>query len=204
MTDLTATSQAALDSRNAHFWDELCGSALARSLGIEDASESELARFDRAYMDFYPYLATALPARLDSHEVLEVGLGFGTLAASWSEGSLLPRSRHRGGTGRDGSRAPSASRPSGCRRAGAARIRAGGPHLMGRSDRVYSIGCLHHTGDLQAVHELPLAAAGRHSRGDALQPPFAPPTGEGSAARRCWAPPWQRRGDRALRRERRR
>ena len=34
----------ALDERNATFWDELCGSSLARSLGITDASPESLER----------------------------------------------------------------------------------------------------------------------------------------------------------------
>src|SRR4051812_21685656 len=41
-------------ANNARFWDELCGSALARSLGIADASRESLSRFDRAYLDLYP------------------------------------------------------------------------------------------------------------------------------------------------------
>jgi hypothetical protein len=45
-----------LDLQNAGFWDELCGSALARQLGITDASADSLRRFDEAYFGFYPYL----------------------------------------------------------------------------------------------------------------------------------------------------
>ena len=46
---VTSDSQTALDDRNAGFWDELCGSSLARQLGITDASAESLARFDAAY-----------------------------------------------------------------------------------------------------------------------------------------------------------
>ena len=45
-----------LDDRNAAFWDELCGTNLARTLGISDASPESLARFDEAYHALYPYL----------------------------------------------------------------------------------------------------------------------------------------------------
>ena len=48
------TSASEIDVRNANFWDELCGSALARQLGVEDASAESLARFDAAYMGSYP------------------------------------------------------------------------------------------------------------------------------------------------------
>ena len=49
-----AGSQPVLDSRNAAFWDELCGSAMARPLGITDASPESLERFDREFLAHYP------------------------------------------------------------------------------------------------------------------------------------------------------
>ena len=39
---------------NAVFWDELCGSSMARQIGIVDNSPTELARFDATFFDFYP------------------------------------------------------------------------------------------------------------------------------------------------------
>ena len=57
---MTSDSQTALDDRNAGFWDELCGSSLARQLGVTDASAKSLARFDAAYLDQYPYLLSYL------------------------------------------------------------------------------------------------------------------------------------------------
>jgi len=71
--------QVAIDSGNAVFWDELCGSILAQSIGIEDASPESVARFDQAYLDLYPYLTGYLPAEVDGMRMLEVGLGYGTL-----------------------------------------------------------------------------------------------------------------------------
>ena len=68
----------ALDDRNAAFWDELCGSSLARSIGITDASAESLARFDAAYMGHYPYL----PQYLD-HPL--------TTRRSWRSGSATAR-----------------------------------------------------------------------------------------------------------------
>src|SRR5262249_43655732 len=49
--------QSDTDARNAVFWNELCGSALARSLGITDSTAEGLRRFDEAYMAMYPYLS---------------------------------------------------------------------------------------------------------------------------------------------------
>ena len=57
-----SVNQGAIDAGNARFWDELCGSALARSLGIEDASAESLRRFDDAYLALYPYLDAYLDA----------------------------------------------------------------------------------------------------------------------------------------------
>ena len=38
-------------SVNKEFWNELCGTGLAKSLGIEDHSLSSIERFDNAYLD---------------------------------------------------------------------------------------------------------------------------------------------------------
>ena len=66
---MPAPGQTATDARNAAFWDELCGSALARQIGVQDASADSLARFDAAYMASYPYLGSYLPDRFDGAQV---------------------------------------------------------------------------------------------------------------------------------------
>ena len=48
--------QQVIDRSNSAFWDELCGSSLARALGIIDVSKESLNRFDQTYFDYYPYL----------------------------------------------------------------------------------------------------------------------------------------------------
>src|SRR5215216_5102004 len=73
--------QSTLDAQNASFWDELCGSALARGIGITDVSAESLDRFDRVYMDRYPYLAGYIPDDLRCLQTLEIGLGYGTLSS---------------------------------------------------------------------------------------------------------------------------
>ena len=53
------TPQLEIDQANMAFWDELCGSTDAQSLGITDSSPQTLKLFDDWYMDFYPYLENA-------------------------------------------------------------------------------------------------------------------------------------------------
>ena len=68
-------------SVNKEFWNELCGTGLAKSLGIEDHSLSSIERFDNAYLDLYPYLLKYIePKKMAGKNVLEIGLGYGTLS----------------------------------------------------------------------------------------------------------------------------
>jgi len=76
-----AQAQSATDEANTGFWDELCGSQLARSIGVVDDSPASLARFDAWYFDFYPYLQPWVPlAEMRGRDVLEIGLGYGSLS----------------------------------------------------------------------------------------------------------------------------
>ena len=70
------SSQAAVDQRNAEFWNELCGTGLAQSIGITDRSPESLRRFDDSYFGIYPYLMDYVtPHALAGKKVLEIGLG---------------------------------------------------------------------------------------------------------------------------------
>jgi SAM-dependent methyltransferase len=151
-----AGTQAALDARNAGFWDELCGSSLARQLGIRDASAESLARFDAAYLGHYPYLLAYLARdQLRGAKVLEIGLGYGTLSAQIAaRGAVLhgvdiadgpvEMVRHR-------LRLAGEDPADRVLRASALDL----PHESDSFDFVYSIGCLHHTGDLpRSVREV--------------------------------------------------
>jgi SAM-dependent methyltransferase len=155
-TDPPADSQAVLDARNAGFWDELCGSSLARQLGITDASAESLARFDTAYLGHYPYLLSYLPGdQLRGAQVLEIGLGFGTFSAQIAaRGAVLH--------GVDIAKGPVEMVRHRLRLAGedpADRVVQGSaldlPQASDSFDFVFSIGCLHHAGDLaRAVGEV--------------------------------------------------
>ncbi|MGH7126816.1 MAG: class I SAM-dependent methyltransferase [Stellaceae bacterium] len=141
--------QATIDAKNAEFWDELCGTLFARELGIHDRTQQSLQRFDEAYLAFYSYLASYAPPELVAGKrVLEIGLGYGTL------GGLLA-SRGAVYHGLDLARGPVEMMRYRLSLAGVAgaddRVKQGSalaiPFPDASFDFVYSIGCLHHTGD---------------------------------------------------------
>jgi SAM-dependent methyltransferase len=146
---------ADVSQRNAEFWDELCGTHMARRLGIRDPSPGELARFDAAYLDLYPYLLGYFPRELIAgRKVLEVGLGYGTLSEALAR------------MGADYYGLDIAAGPVEMVRHRLARLSGGRPEQVQQGsaldlpfadatfDLFASIGCLHHTGDLfGAVHE---------------------------------------------------
>ena len=150
-----SVNQGVIDAGNARFWDELCGSALARSLGIEDASAESLRRFDDAYLALYPYLDVYLDADLTGRQVLEVGLGYGTVSGRLAERGAelhgldiapgpVEMVRHR---------LRLQDRPADERIVKGSALDM--PFPDASFDRAYSIGCLHHTGDLpRAVAEV--------------------------------------------------
>jgi SAM-dependent methyltransferase len=148
------SSQQRLDTRNAEFWNELCGTWLAQATGITDTSPESLRQFDDAYFQLYPYLMDYVaPYALTGKKVLEIGLGYGTLGQRLAERGAdyygldiatgpVMMMRHR---------LEQLGRPAQVREGSALAI----PHDRGSFDYVYSIGCLHHTGDLRkAVAEV--------------------------------------------------
>jgi SAM-dependent methyltransferase len=136
------------DQANAAFWDELCGTSLARQLGIRDHSPAALQRFDDAYFALYPYLLPwVAPRRLAGKAVLEIGLGYGSL------GQMLAQAEAEY-TGLDIARTPVwlmqqrlalAGLPGRVVRGSVLRL----PFPSGCFDCVVSIGCFHHTGNVQ-------------------------------------------------------
>ena len=75
------TDVAESDRLNSEFWNELCGTHLAKHLGIEDSSTRSLEIFDSWYMRFYSYLFNYLAMDdIRNKKVIEIGLGYGTLS----------------------------------------------------------------------------------------------------------------------------
>jgi SAM-dependent methyltransferase len=153
---VSSESQRTIDERNQAFWDELCGSSLARSLGITEITPDSVARFDAAYMEHYPYLGRYLSdLPVEGREVLEIGLGFGTV------GQILA-ARGARYHGADIAAGPVAMMRDRLRWLGqpdeGAVVQASALVLPWEDrtfDFVVSIGCLHHTGNLPtAVHEV--------------------------------------------------
>jgi SAM-dependent methyltransferase len=148
------SSQGLLDTRNAKFWNELCGTGLAQTIGITDASPESLRRFDDAYFGIYPYLMNYVsPHALSGKKVLEIGLGYGTLGQRLAE-------RGADYHGLDIAPGPVMMMRYRLERLGRApNVLEGSalaiPYEAESFDFVYSIGCLHHTGNLpKAVEEV--------------------------------------------------
>jgi ubiquinone/menaquinone biosynthesis C-methylase UbiE len=149
-----AGRQADIDKANMAFWDELCGSTLARRLGVTDSSPESLKRFDDWYMDYYPYLERHIPFEtMQGKRVLEIGLGYGTVAQRLMEAGAdyhgldiaanpVVMARHRlDQLGKQGT------------------VQQGSvlqcPFEDSTFDWVITVGCLHHTGDLaHAIKEV--------------------------------------------------
>jgi ubiquinone/menaquinone biosynthesis C-methylase UbiE len=149
-------TQEQIDRANADFWDELCGSLFAKTLGITDGSPESIARFDRAYFDYYPYLLGYVPEGIAGKRVLEIGLGYGSLSQALAE-------RGADYNGLDIAEGPVEMVRERLRRIGVddveTRVRQGSaleiPHEDASFDHVISIGCLHVTGDFAgAVREV--------------------------------------------------
>jgi SAM-dependent methyltransferase len=143
--------QQDIDRKNAEFWNELCGSSLARSLGIQQASPDNLRRFDAAYFSLYPYLYEYfMDESLEGKRVLEIGLGYGTLGQALTERGC----EYHGldvAPGPVGMMRYRLSQLGRVNRRGYVQIGSvlDIPYGDSSFDYVYSIGCLHHTGDIE-------------------------------------------------------
>ncbi len=146
--------QTQIDEANKKFWSELCGTGLAQSIGIDGNDRASLDKFDRAYLGFYPYLLDFIePAQMRGREVLEIGLGYGTVSRviasegakfnglDISDGPVFMSNHSMSMLGLDGKAV----------RGSALEI----PFPNANFDFVVSIGCLHHTGNMmQAFKEV--------------------------------------------------
>lgn len=138
--------QGSTDAANAAFWNELCGTSLARQLGISDRSPASVKRFDDFYLGFYPYLLDRVPvASMKGKRVLEIGLGYGTLGQKIAESGADY-------VGLDIAAGPVEMMNHRLQMSGLRGIAQRGSMLDCplpdcSVDCVVSIGCFHHTGD---------------------------------------------------------
>jgi ubiquinone/menaquinone biosynthesis C-methylase UbiE len=140
--------QATIDEANASFWDELCGTGLATMLGIKDRSPESLRKFDDYYFGMYPYLLPLIkPERMAGKRVLEIGLGYGSLSQKLAEAGAKFH-------GLDIANNPVAMTNHRLKMAGLRGQAVTGsalemPFPDEYFDYLVSIGCFHHTGNLQ-------------------------------------------------------
>lgn len=140
--------QEAVDQANAEFWNELCGTGLAKHLGITSHEPASLRRFDDYYLALYPYLLERVPVRtMAGRRVLEIGLGYGTLGQQIAAHGAVY-------TGLDIAEGPVRMMNHRLRMLGAEGHAQQGNMLQcplpdASVDCVVSIGCFHHTGDAQ-------------------------------------------------------
>lgn len=148
-------NQSKLNKKNSSYWNEVCGSNLARTLKITKITPKNLSVFDKAYWQMYPYLKNyVIKEDLEDKQVLEIGFGYGSL------GQLII---DRGGNyyGIDIARGPvelMKYRLSLLGNKNSKKIKIGSalklPLKDNSFDYVYSIGCFHHTGNIQkAINE---------------------------------------------------
>lgn len=141
-------NQAKTSKENSRFWDELCGSQLAKHLGIQDSSPSSLKKFDDWYFEFYPYLSNHIQFEdLKGKKVLEVGLGYGSVSQK-----IAGSGAHYHGL--DIAAGPVTMVKQRLAQAGFQGEALVGdilspPFNAGEFDVIVAIGCLHHTGDLR-------------------------------------------------------
>jgi SAM-dependent methyltransferase len=137
-----------MDAANAAFWSEICGLTLARETGTEGRSAQSIRAYDRAFFDFYPYLAGFVRFdELRGKEVLEVGLGYGSVSQRLAESGA-------NFTGLDVSQGPVDWVNHRLNTFGLPGKAAQGsildaPFPSQSFDAVIAIGCYHHTGDMK-------------------------------------------------------
>jgi len=140
--------QEEISLNNSRYWDELCGSSFAQSLGITDSSKESLKKYDQWYFDFYPYLFDHIPfQQYRQRNVLEIGLGYGTVSQRLAEAGANY-------TGLDIANGPVSMVNHRLEQAGLAGHAVQGSILdpkfaAGSFDSIVAIGCLHHTGNMR-------------------------------------------------------
>ena len=144
------TGQSQIDQRNIAFWNTLCGTNLAQTIGVTDRSAASLEKFDKWFFAHYPYLDHYIPfAKLTGRMVLEVGLGYGSVAERLATHGAEY-------TGLDIAVGPVevVNYRMELKRLNGRALRGSiltAPFSDQVFDAIIAIGCYHHTGDLQGA-----------------------------------------------------
>ena len=143
-----------IGSLNSEFWNELCGTNIAITLGLTDGSPHSLQLFDSWFFSFYPYLKPFLDkALINQNKILEVGLGYGSVSTYLATHKLSY-------TGMDIAPVAVAMCDSRLLRIGGTHAGIEGdaldaPFSDSGFDAVVAVGSLHHTGDFdRAISEM--------------------------------------------------
>jgi len=137
-----------IDTKNTFFWDELCGSGFAKSLGITDHSPISLKKYDDAYFEFYPYLKKYfLQLDLEGKSICEIGLGYGTASSFLAQraGTYYGVDIAQGPVNMANYRLSIMDKPQNAQQGTAHKL----PFEDGSLDNIVSIGCFHHTGSIE-------------------------------------------------------
>lgn len=143
-----AVAQKEIDISNQKFWNELCGTQLAQQLGVVDPTPKNLTKFDDFYFEYYPYLKKYLFLdEVKGKNVLEIGLGYGTV----SQTLALAGANYHGLDIARNAVSMTNHRLEQHNKTGDVRVGSmlTCPFPDNHFDFVVSIGCFHHTGDLQ-------------------------------------------------------
>jgi len=83
---LETAPQTAAQQESMDFWNRWCSSYSNGVIELHEITPDALAAYDRAYLQYYPYLLRRIrPEEMAGKRVLEVGLGFGTLGQRIAE-----------------------------------------------------------------------------------------------------------------------
>ena len=151
---ITIMTNEPIGSLNSEFWNELCGTNIATTLGLTDGSPKSLELFDEWFFSFYPYLKPFLDKVLIGQDkILEVGLGYGSVSSylasnklSYSGMDIAPVAAAMCNSRLDRIQGDHKSIEGDALNA---------PFSDSHFDAVVAIGSLHHTGDFdRAISEM--------------------------------------------------